>query len=863
MPHVVLHLDAVRRRGSALEARAPRKERLGTPRFWRPAVFAPLGRAIAIMASVARAAHAWDGALETGGAAERLEVDRQWTWLHAPQSWGVFVLLGVLALAAWSVVSIYRRESESCAPRLRWVLAGLRLGTLACVVLVLLGPARVEIVRRTILPPLALLRDASQSMSIADKYADSTLAATAARLSDRSVAEYAAQPATRAELVERALGRDDESLVRRLRERGALRAADFSERSTPVAPTAALDPAGRATDLTQAIRGALEAPAPAAVVLFSDGQHTGRDDPREAARAARQVGAPLLIVGLGDASRPRNLRLANLDVRPQVWKDEPFDLEALVAAQGLAEGETATLEIVEQRVGASGELSPANVVARQTVAIPAGGGQTRQTVSHARGEAGQYVYTARLVPLDGERNAEDNSATSAPVQVLDRESIRVLLIAGGPGWDYQLLERLLARDRTITVSCWLQSLDEERAQAGTHPIGRLPATREELFWYDAIVLLDPDPREFDAAWLELLKQFVDKHAGGVLYMAGPQYSGRMLTMSRAAALRDVLPVRLPDARTVELATLPTSQPRAWPLKIVPGNSDHPLLRLGVDTVGGASKWEQLPGIYWSFPALEPKPTAKLLVEHSDPSLRSSSGPRPLVVAGQFGAGRTLYFGFHGAWRWRSQGRQAEFYDRFWIQAVRHLIEGRALEGRRRGVLRADRERYELGDKVELSAKLENARFEPLDAPQVEAQVSTADRAVGAVTLRAVAGQPGQYVGTFVPKELGRHRVTLELPAEENGEPARTETNWNVELPARESAQPWLNEPLLRDLARLSGGRYFSLAEVEELPTFVPDRREQIELRRPPEPLWDRPWLLAVTILFLGAEWFVRKWQRML
>ena len=61
-------------------------------------------------------------------------------------------------------------------------------------------------------------------------------------------------------------------------------------------------------------------------------------------------------------------------------------------------------------------------------------------------------------------------------------------------------------------------------------------------------------------------------------------------------------------------------------------------------------------------------------------------------------------------------------------------------------------------------------------------------------LRAVAGQPGQYEGTFVPKQLGRHVVRLDLPADETGEPVRLEAVLGVELPARETAETFKREP---------------------------------------------------------------------
>src|SRR4029078_10599489 len=92
------------------------------------------------------------------------------------------------------------------------------------------------------------------------------------------------------------------------------------------------------TDLAAANRQSLASDSPAAIVLFTDGQHTGKDAPRKAAREANGRGVPLFIVGVGDPSRPRNLKLANLYVRPQVWQQEPFEIDAIVAGEGHSGG---------------------------------------------------------------------------------------------------------------------------------------------------------------------------------------------------------------------------------------------------------------------------------------------------------------------------------------------------------------------------------------------------------------------------------------------------------------------------------------------------------------------------------------------
>src|SRR5262249_6308094 len=183
---------------------------------------------------------------------------------------------------------------------------------------------------------------------------------------------------------------------------------------------------------------------------------TGREEPREAGREGKTRGVPLLVVGVGDPSRPRNLRVDSLYVRPQVWQHEPFEIDAVLSAQGVADEEV-HLELVEERLGAGDQAaSNPTVVQSLRLPIPAGGGRLQAQFSHTPTAAGRYVYSVRAEQLADELEQSDNQLAGPVVKVLNRERIRVLLVAGGPTWDYQLVQKLLARDKTIAVSCWLQ-----------------------------------------------------------------------------------------------------------------------------------------------------------------------------------------------------------------------------------------------------------------------------------------------------------------------------------------------------------------------------------------------------------------------
>jgi len=806
-------------------------------------------------------------------------------WTNLPASWGVFVLIAVIAAVIWAVYSVYRREIDTCPAWVKMILATLRTAVVLLLVVIFLGPALVELRQRTIQPTLVVLRDASQSMNTKDDYEDEAAAKIAAAALHQSPEKIKQDHPSRAQIVNDVLAYGDAKLLADLRTKGKLQALNFAEQVTKVdlrdakkatrAATESKEPKeksaaaeiqspalpplvaeGRGSDLWIAIRQSLASDSPAAIVMFSDGQHTGKDDARAAAREAKERGVPLLVVGVGDPSRPRNLKIANVLVRPQVWQDEPFEVDAPISIEGIDVPEVRA-ELVEQRVGDNDAAIGGGTVVQTVQVTNKPGERPRAQFSHTPREAGRFVYTVRVEPQEGERREEDNQLSSPVVKVLSREKVRVLLIAGAPTWEYRLVQKLLSRDKTIVVSCWLQTLDEERAQEGTRLITHLPVTKEELFYYDVILMFDPNPQEFDQAWMELLKQFVGDHSGGLLFMAGPKHSGRLLTNARTAELTKVLPVTFGDVGALEVAALLSTNQRAWNLKVVPANVDHPTMRFYPERQETLQRWETLPGIFWSFPCKDARPTAQVLLEHSDPTLRSVEGSRPLLVAGRYGSGHTLYLGFNGTWRWRRAGRQAEFFDKFWIQAVRYLVEGRSLEGRRRGYVQTDRDRYEIGDKVTITARLQDPTFSPLVAPKVDTSIQIGSDTPETVPLLPVANQPGNFEASVTAKKTGLHKVRLGIAASE-AEGGVIATDFNVDLPSVETNQLWLNKPLLLDLASLSGGKYFDIDQLDGLAAAVPDKSETVEVRSKPDPLWDVRGMLIGLVALLGCEWFLRK-----
>ncbi len=650
-------------------------------------------------------------------------------------------------------------------------------------------------------------------------------------------------------------------------------------------PPPPLEAQGQGSDLYDAIALPLRERNVAAAVVLSDGQNTGHKHSRDELIAlAAQANKPenervrLIMVGVGDSHRPRNLAVTDVYAPPQALPGKTIEIAFVVRGQDVGDRQV-RIDLLEQQLNDDG--SPAGepkVIKQLTGEVIPESGKLAKKIKVEADRPGTFAYTVRVEQIENESNLDDNQPASPTlVKVLEAKA-KVLLVAGSPTWEYRMVQRLLTREDTVDLSCWLQTLDENRAQEGDADaiIQKLPVERKELFGYDVVMLFDPDPIEFDEEWITLLKEFVSEHAGGVLYMAGPKFSGRFLGAPRTRTMRDVLPVRLGDVSAIEVQHLLETNTREWKLGIVKENVDVPIMDFEGNQIDSLRIWESLPGIYWSFPADGAKPAARVLIEHSDPTMRNLSalsggslstrdigGNRPLLVAGQYGSGRTVYMGFNGTWRWRKVGHNAEYFKRFWVAATDYLIEGRSREGERRGYVEVDRARYELGDKVNIVVnELTDENFNKYNLPEIQIEVQPEGGPPTLETIPKLADQDGVYQKTIQPKTTGRYTVRVKMPPG-TGEPPKIETSFAVTLPTVETNEVALNKSLLVDIANASGGAYLEIDQLDQAANHIPDRIRSTERPEKPLLLWDTNRLLLLLVLVLSVEWGMRKGFKLL
>jgi hypothetical protein len=364
----------------------------------------------------------------------------------------------------------------------------------------------------------------------------------------------------------------------------------------------------------------------------------------------------------------------------------------------------------------------------------------------------------------------------------------------------------------------------------------------------------------NGAWIEEIKNFVATHAGGILWLSGPQFSARFLSGPRTSGIEDVLPVHTEGLERDVVAMLNPTEKREWSLAIRPDGLDHPSLQIKDAEGGVKAVWESLPGVYWSFPVRRAKPGSQVLLEHTDPRLQTEHGARPLLVGGQYGAGRSMFLGFQGSWRWRRPG--LEYFQQFWVQTVRHLAGGRLAQGRRRGRLLPNLSSYTVGDPVVLSATLYDASFTPLDRDKVTVRIRAPRRPERTVTLDAVPERAGKFRGATTARHVGLNEASVEL-RQPGGTPVTVSCQFAVEMPNVEFDDPRMDEDLLKQIAERSGGQYVPIAEFGSVADAIPDRHETTVVQGRPIALWDTNRALLLFVVLLTIEWAIRKRHRLM
>ncbi|WP_010586573.1 membrane protein [Schlesneria paludicola] len=568
-----------------------------------------------------------------------------------------------------------------------------------------------------------------------------------------------------------------------------------------------------------------------AIVMASDGDWNEGEPPVQAASALRLKGIPVFTIPVGSSSRLPDVELLSLDSPTFGITGKsiriPFTIDSTLPREHVT---TVVLK-----------TSDGDEVTKEIRIAPMG--RTSEWLIWKPKTTGDYTLSLEI-PKQPDELVPDNNKLSTPIAIRE-EKLRVLVVESLPRWEYRYLRNALSRDPGVEVSCLLFHPGLSKAGGGNKDyIKQFPKGLDELSKFDVVFLGDVgmEDGQLSAEDCRLLKGLVEHQASGLVFMPGWQGKQASLVESEVG---DLCPV-----------VFDHSQPGGWGSRTA---SHFELTELGrrslltklADTQDdNIEVWEGLPGFQWYAPALRAKAGCEVLAVHKDVS--NEFGRLPLLATRTFGAGKVLFMGTDGAWRWR-KGVEDKYHYRFWGQVVRWMAYQRNMAKGETMRLYYSPEQPQVRQTIALSANVMEKSGEPLPKGDVTARIVAPSGKAETVRFSSSGDEWGAFASRFTAEEPGKHEVTL--TCKQTG--AVLDATFFVQGSAIERIGRAARPEVLEEIARVSQGQTMTLDRLEQvLKTLAALPEPPPSVRR--VQLWCHPFVASVLVLLLGAFWIGRK-----
>ena len=712
-------------------------------------------------------------------------------------SFGLSPLLLVLCLlgAAGLTYWTYHRTAPPLPAGKRALLSTLRFLALFLLLFLLFEPILRQITREEKPPVLAVLVDESQSLGI--------------RHSGEDGAALDLPELVRASL--RQLPREDLG--------GTTRFFAFSSDVEPLTgdDLDSLAFEGARTNIARAleyVQDALKDENLRGVVLISDGQYnTGRNP----LYLAERYPVPIYTVAVGDTTARRDVQVRRITTNEIAYMDTELPVQVGLRVEDYA-GERVTVTLSEG----------GRTLVSKTVELPPGTAEVPVDLSYTPESEGLHRLRVTVSRLPGEATYRNNAETFT-VQVLKNKR-RILVLAPAPDPDLAALRQILEADPQSELSVFVQ-----KSRGAFYGAAPPPAFDD----YDLIILAGYPGSAADDAVIERVTKAAE---GGVplLFLLNRQTDLRKL-QNRFTDLLPAVP-RVVRRGFVEAVFVPTPQGERHPILEVP-EAPLPMAR-------------QLPPLVYSESRWQTSPDARVLAEIE---VRGVPLDDPLLVVRRRGNSRSGALLGAGTWRWKNVPEALDGAAPFWPTVLSNLIQWVATREDTRLVrVRPVENLFGGGETVTFTGQIYDESLNPVDDASVEVTVTAPDGERYPYTMKALGN--GRYLLDVGTLPEGTYQYTA-IAGREGVELGEDTGAFAVGALTLEFKETRANTALMRQIADRSGGSFFLPREVGSLPTrlvasgtFTPvtvEREREIRL-------WRRYSFLAIVIVLLTAEWFLRK-----
>jgi uncharacterized membrane protein len=736
-------------------------------------------------------------------------------------AWPGWVLLLLIVLSMAALAFLIRMRRREAAPKLKTWRAGvvwLLQSLLIALLLVLLWQPAITVAelssRQNI---IAVLVDDSRSMAISDSGSDG-----------RATREAAAIKAMQ------------DGVLAGLQKRFQTRIYHLNSKIERAAGLDEIRPVAAATHISDGLKQLTTETSDlplGAIVLLTDGAENtggtgGSGIDSEAMNALRNRRLPVHTIGFGRERLAHDIEMNDVSVASSAVADARMSASVSFRQRGYAGGKAVLLVRDGDKTLASREVT-----------LGSDGAIQAENVFFTAGPAGAKSLQFSIAPIGGEENLLNNAITR-PVNV-SSEKRRILYVEGEPRWEYKFIRRAAEDDPTVQIVSMLRTTENKIYRQGISDPKELaegfPVRPEELFGYQGIIIGSVEAGYFTPLQQELLREFVDRRGGGLLFLGGRFSLGD--GGWGGSGLANLLPTFLPNSRG-------TFHREPATVQLTPTGADSPITRLVDDPAKNMDRWKKLTYLMDYQDAGTPKPGAIVLAE-----MNAGRRKMPLLITQNYGRGRTAIMATSGTWRWQmSQPLGDKSHDLFWQQLLRWLVadsQGRVVASASTQTLMDD-------GNIRVTANVRDKEYMPAADAQVAAHFIGPEGISAVVDMSPVPNNAGEYRAEWTAGKAGSYLAEITAQSAQ-GEPSRDVLTFQRTDGVEENFHTEQNRELLEKLATQTGGRYWKPDDLARLPTEISYSEAGISVSDTKE-LWNMPIVFLVLLALLFAEWLLRrKW----
>ncbi|MEQ1946278.1 MAG: hypothetical protein ABL995_03765 [Bryobacteraceae bacterium] len=570
-----------------------------------------------------------------------------------------------------------------------------------------------------------------------------------------------------------------------------------------------------------------------AVVLASDGADNSGGVDLETIAEIRRQRIPIHTIGFGREAAAHDVEISEVQTSARALPDSRLGATVTFHQHGYA-GQKARVTLKDGQ----------KILAQRDVTLAKDGVEQSEAVPFNAGQIGVRSVEVSIAPLQGEENVKNNVVTR--LINVDSRKPRILYLEGEPRWEFKFLRRAVEDDRTIDLVTILRTTQNKLYRQGVASPDELkdgfPTKVEELFGFDGLIFGSVDAPYLTPSQQTLVKDFVDRRGGGVLFLGGKDAladGGWKQSLDV-----DLIPTILPDRKETFVRI-------GANVELTAAGRDSLITRIEDDPTKNVERFSKLPYVMNFQDPGQPKPGAVVLVDAKP----MNGGRVPLLVTQNFGRGRTAVFATGGSWRWQMlQPLADKSHEMFYQQLLRWMVA----DTPRRVITSTPKQVLSDDSHVSLRAEVRDKTYLPASDATTEAHILGPEGIAEKVEMRPDPLENGVYTADWTAPKPGSYLVEV-VSNRGTEELGRDTMTFRREDGVAENFHIQQNRELLEKLSSETGGKYYKPADAQALGKDISYSEAGITVRETRD-LWDMPIVFLILLALRSGEWVLRrKW----